>query len=188
MATGRSLRIVSSDSDPFRSLQGFYVAVVGQKAEADGDDIHRSVRLQKCRHLRRSNPAGPVHGKSIRSRTDGRKGDALQVVLPRQVKAAPVAAGQQFVLADVPALPDGAHGMNDVACRQPVSFGDARLARRAAADAAALLQKLGTRSLVNGSVHASTAQKRVVGGIDYGIDLQGCDVCQHEVDCAVQFR
>ena len=81
-----------------------------------------------------------------------------------------------MIFAIVSASPDGTYGMNYPSCRKHVAPGDASLARRAAADAPALFQKLWARSPVDGTVHTPAAQERVVGSVDDGIDLERGDI------------
>jgi hypothetical protein len=51
-------------------------------------------------------------------------------MLRHQVEGAAVGLGQQFLLAAVAALPDGADGVNDVLGGKVVALGDARAAGR----------------------------------------------------------
>jgi hypothetical protein len=68
--------------------------------------------------------------------------------------------------------------MNDPSCRKMVSAGDTGLASRASSDATAFLPELWARSIMNGTIHASASHKRIVGGVNDGIDLERGDIGQ----------
>src|SRR5262245_34972685 len=72
--------------------------------------------------------------------------------------------------------------MDHVTRLQPITSGDLGLAGRAAAERAALGQKLRSGGTVNGAVDATAAQKAFVRGIDDGIDVEACDVAFDDVD------
>ena len=65
--------------------------------------------------------------------------------------------------------------------RQTVALGDLGLARRAAAQGAALLQQLRPSSAVDGSVHAAPAQQAIFGGVDNGIHLYGSNIIAYHL-------
>ena len=76
-----------------------------------------------------------------------------------------------FPLAVLTAVPNRAHGVDDVAARQAVRAGDLGLAGPAAAQSPALLEQLRPRRTVDAAIHAATAQKRFICRIDDSVNL-----------------
>lgn len=92
-----------------------------------------------------------------------------------------VAGGQRRALALPATVPDRPHRVNDVAGRQPVSFGDLGIASGAAAQFAAFGQQLRAGGAMDRAVNATTAQQRGVRRIDDGIDIKCRDVGDDDV-------
>jgi hypothetical protein len=72
--------------------------------------------------------------------------------------------------------------MDDICRRQAVAAGQPRLARRAAAERAALGQKLWTGGAVDRAIDPATAEQRGVGGVDDRIDGKPSDVGELDAD------
>ena len=81
------------------------------------DRCGKPVRRQLMPH---GNGGGCWLGVAVDARADAGKGHAGQLMFGSQVQAIAVAAGQQLRLAFVAAVPDRAHGVDDVRGRQPV--------------------------------------------------------------------
>lgn len=77
--------------------------------------------------------------KTIGFGPDGREGYALGRIQLCRRKGAFIATGQKIIFAAISVSPGGPHRMNDPPCFEAVAATDAGLARRASADAAALL-------------------------------------------------
>jgi len=97
-------------------------------------------------------------------------------MLRRKLHRAAVAGGQRRVLIPPAAVPDRSHRMDDMAGRQPVTFGDLGVAGGAAAQFAAFGQQLRAGGAMDRAVDTTTAQQRSVRRIDDGIDLECRDV------------
>ena len=74
-------------------------------------------------------------------------------------KAIEKRAAQKQIGATLTARPNRSHGMNHKLRRQPVRLGQPRLARRAAADPAALIQERRAGCAMNRPIHAAAAQQ-----------------------------
>src|SRR4029079_12931526 len=93
-----------------------------------------------------------------RARRDAGEGDALQLVVARQLQAAAVTGRELLRLALVAAAPDRSDGVDDVPRLELVAARDLGVAGLTAAQRAALLDQLGPRPTVNGPVDTAAAQ------------------------------
>ena len=66
--------------------------------------------------------------------------------------------------------------MDHMLGRQPITFGDLGIACLATIEQAAFFEQLITSRVVDRSVHATTAEQCRVGGVDDGVNAQGCNV------------
>ena len=66
--------------------------------------------------------------------------------------------------------------------RQPVTLGDLRIAGRATPKLAAFGQKLGPGRAMDRAIDAAPAEQRGVGGVDDGVNAQGGDVRDDDLD------
>jgi hypothetical protein len=83
-------------------------------------------------------------------------------------------------------MPDGSDRVNHEPCREAVSTRDACGPGRATSNGQALGKQLGAGSPVNGTVHASAAAQRLVGGIHDRIDSLLRDVSAKDLErCAL---
>src|SRR5439155_21733456 len=119
---------------------------------------------------------------AIRAAADGRKGDAADPMLQCELQAISIAGGQKFRLPSLPAVPDRSDGVNDVARRQSVAAGDARLAGGASADGAAFLEQLRPGSAMNRAVHPAATQKGRVRSVDDRVHREFRDVGVLDLD------
>ena len=74
------------------------------------------------------------------------------------------------------AVPDRTDGMNHMPRRQPVSPGDFGAAGLAAMERAALGEQLRPRGAMDRAIDAAPAEQGRVGGVDDGVNAQGCDI------------
>src|SRR5262249_51698582 len=95
------------------------------------------------------------------------------------------AAGEHRVLAEAPALPDRADGMDDPLRRQVVAVGKDCLARVAVPDAPALFPEPRPGRAVDGAADAATRQQGFVGRVDDAVDVQLGDVAVDQRDALV---
>jgi hypothetical protein len=94
----------------------------------------------------------------------------------RQGKAGKITAGEQFRFSVVSAIPYRADGVNDVGGGEPIALGEPGIAGFATAKEAALVEELGAGGAMDCPVHPAAAEQGAIGGVDDGIDGQGCDV------------
>ena len=134
-----------------------------------GDGAHRDLRRR----------VGRI---AVDAGRDRRKGDGPEAVLAGEVERGGVGRRQELRLAGAAALPARPDGVDDVARRQVVAAGDARIARRAAADPLALLLELGPGGAMDGPVDAAAAEKALIGGVDDGVGLEPRDVADHDLE------
>ena len=106
---------------------------------------------------------------------DRRKCDPADPILHSQFQAGAVAGCEKFPLASVAPVPDRPRRMDHIPAGQTVSPRDLCLSCPAAMKGAALRKKLGPCCPVDGSVHASAAQKTRVCRIYNSINF--CDLC-----------
>ena len=83
---------------------------------------------------------------------------------------AAIAGGEQFVLAMPAAIPDRSNCMNDMAGRQPITFGDLGVAGLAAMKRAAFPEQFRPGCPVDRPINAASTEQRRIGGVDNGID------------------
>src|SRR5262249_38296042 len=100
----------------------------------------RRVVRQRLADFGQRDPRGRLDREAVCTRADRRESKRSQAVLLRQRKTTAVAAGQQSVLAGIPAVPNGADRVNNVARRQEVSGSDFCIAGFAAVKFMALLE------------------------------------------------
>jgi hypothetical protein len=123
------------------------------------------------RNLRRT-----LGRKAVDARRDGGKRNRSQIVSLAQRQRAAVARRQRLILAGVPAVPHGPDGMQHMLCRQPVTWCDLDVASGAAIQGAAGGEQFGAGSAMDGTIDATAAEQRRIGGVDNGINAQGRDV------------
>ena len=92
-------------------------------------------------------------------------------MLKCEMEGGAIGRGEQLGLAGAAAAPDRADRVNDMAGGQPVAAGDARLARRAAADAPAFLQQFRPGGTMDGAVDASAAEQAFIGSVNDCVDV-----------------
>ena len=95
-----------------------------------------------------------------------------------------MARGEKLVLALSAAAPDRPDGVDHVPRRQVARRRRLRVAGRAAAEAAALLEDRRAAGTVDRAVDAAAAEQRLVGGVDDRVDLLLRDVALDELDPA----
>jgi len=106
-------------------------------------------------------------GEAINTGADIGEGDGFQSLFHSQLKALPIARGQQTVRLFWPVIaPSRTDGMDDVFSWQAVPFGYPGFAGWAAVQPAALLKKRRACGPVDGAVHATAAEQGVVGSVD----------------------
>ena len=88
----------------------------------------------------------------------------------------PIARGEQRGLAVAATLPDRADRMDNIAGRQSIATGQARVAGLTAAERAAFGEQFGTCGTMDCAVDATATKERRVRRVDDGIDGQGRDV------------
>src|SRR5215467_10184354 len=93
-----------------------------------------------------------------------------------EFQAPAIAPGEQFFLtAAFPAV-DGTDGMDHILRRQAVSPGDLRVAGLAATQSAAFFKQFRSGRAMDCAIHAASAEKRGIGGIDDRINVEFCYV------------
>src|SRR5262249_15011163 len=153
------------------------VAVERGPLEADEADLtDRRQPGEAALDLAERDVARICGGEAVGASADRREGDGLDRMPLGERQAGAVAAGQERVLAAPPALPYRAYGMDHPLGWEAVSARDPRLARRTAAERAALLEQTRARGAVNRAVHATAAEQRLVGGVHDGVHGQARDV------------
>jgi len=146
--------------------------------------------FKEPQHVPAGDATGPLLGEPIYPRTDGREGDASQLMLPGQFQALVIARGQKDILVVVAhahlfiAMPHRADGVNDMLCRQVVARSHFRQPGGAAAERTTFCEQFRPCCAVNGAIHAATAQERFIGGVDDGIDLERGDIPADHADAA----
>ena len=143
----------------------------------ENDDVRRHVVL--CEEFAdgvHRHPERLILGIAENTGGDQRKGNRLTAVLLRQHKAGAIAGGELFPLAALTAVPNRAHGVDDVAARQAVRAGDLGLASPAVAQSPALCQQLRPRRPMDTAIHAATAQQRFLRRVDDGVHTHFRDV------------
>ena len=80
------------------------------------------------------------------------------------------------------AEPDGADGVDHVTGGERIALREPALAHGTAAELDALGEELAARGAVDGAVHAAASEKRAVGGIDDGVDIERRDVALDDGD------
>jgi len=103
-------------------------------------------------------------------------------MLVTELDRAPVARGQQLRLAPVAALPDRPDGVDHMAGRQPVAFGDLGLAGLTAMEHAAFQDEIRARGTVDRAVDATAAKQRRVCGVDDRVNAELGDVGDDDLE------
>ena len=125
---------------------------------------------------------GLILGIAVGSGGDQREGEAFEAVLRGQAQAVGVAGRQQLTLPCQAAVPDGAHGVDDIAAGQAIAAGQLGLARLAAAQRAAFGQQPRPGRAVDGAVHTAAAQQRGPGRVDDGVYGKAGDVVPDDLN------
>jgi len=102
--------------------------------------------------------------------------DAAAIMGLGKREALLIAGGQQGLLSPLPAMPDRTHRVNDVPGRKIIARCDDRVARPAAADGAARLDKLRPGGLMNGGVQATARNQVPVRRVDDCVNPHFCHV------------
>ena len=126
-------------------------------------------RLDRGRHR---DPRRAIGGETIDAGGNGGKGNRSKVVGLAKLDLAPVTRRQRLVFTLVSAVPDRAHGMNDMPCRQPITPGDFGVAGVAAMERVAFRQQLRAGRPVDRTVHAAAAEQRTIRGVDDSVNAQ----------------
>ena len=122
--------------------------------------------------------SGQVRRVPVDAGTDTGKRHRGDIVARCEFDATAIARREENGFVARPAVPDGAHGVNDVTRREAIRPGQLGLPGSAAPEQHAFAQQLGTRSAVNRSVYSSTAEQRRIGGVDDRIDRERRNVAQ----------
>ena len=147
------------------------------RREPSGDGAHRDVA-----------GLGPWDSRRRRSRCPGRRSSRARPVRPAAETPRSRSAAVAPPRPAPAAAPDRSDRVDHVSRRQVVAAGDARLARRAAAERAALAEQARTGGAVDGAVHAAAAEQRAVGGVDDRVHVEARDVTlNHPHACAQRF-
>ena len=128
------------------------------------------------------NFGGQWFGEAVDAGADGGEGDGVAFVLGREIQAAAVAACEEGGLVLGAVAPDWANGVEDEFGGKAEAGSDFRVAGLAAVEMAAGFEKLRAGGAVDGSVYASAAEQRGVGGVDDGIDGELGDVGEVEFE------
>src|SRR5690606_1751802 len=149
---------------------------VALREAAEDDALDAVDRPGRIAHGRDRDLRGELRRVAVDARADAREGDRAQRVFGGDLEGVAVARGEELGLARGTAAPHGPDGVDHVARRQPVAPGDAHLAGRAAAEAPALLEQLGTRGAVDRAVDAASTEERRIRGVDDRVDGERRDV------------
>src|SRR5262245_31508085 len=159
---------------------GERVVVVGgrvgrEAAEHDARDAAWRVRDVR-RHCADRDARGALRREAVDAGRDCGKGDRGEALRAGERQRGAVAGGEEIVLALIAAAPHRADRVDHVARLEPVAAGDLRGAGVAAAERAALGQKLWPGGAMDGAVDAAAAEEGAVRGIDDGRDVERGDV------------
>ena len=164
-------------------MKGAPIGRIDRLVEAGKDYFLRCIVFFQFRDgFADSNLYGEIDRKSVNAATDGWEGESPQVIFPCNFETGNIATGEQFPLAAISSIPHWADGVNDVAGGETIAFGEFCLAGLAAAEQAALVEKIRPSSTMNRAVNSSAAQQRAVGGVDDSIDGKRGDVGLENLD------
>ena len=154
--------------------------------EAAEDDVGKRWGLgQRLGYRSDRDGRGPIGGKTIDAGRNGGKSDRSKAARLTQFDRAAIAGRERFIFAALAPTPDRSNGMNHMPRGQPVAAGDLGIAGRAAAELAAFRQQLGAGGTMNGAVNAAPAEQRRIGGVHYGINAQGRNVGDNDLQSCV---
>ena len=109
---------------------------------------------------------GALQREMIHARGDRREGHRGASVLGGPLQAFEITGAQERILAVSPSVPDRPGRVDHIFGGEIIALCDFGLARAAAAERAALVQKTRPRGAVDRAVHTAAAQQRAVGGVD----------------------
>ena len=89
---------------------------------------------------------------------------------------APIAGGEQFILARVAAAPDRTDGMDHMPRLEPIPFGDLGVTGRTTIQRAALGKQFGACCAMDRAIDATSAEQGRIGRVDDGVNAQCGDV------------
>src|SRR5262249_22628654 len=107
---------------------------------------------------------------------DGGKRDRAQALRGGERQRRAVTGRKQVVLALAAAAPHRPDRVDDVLGFETIAAGDLGRAGGAAAERATLGEKVRGGGAVDGAIDAAAAEQRSVGGVDDGLDIEGGDV------------
>ena len=114
---------------------------------------------------------GLVLGVSVSAGGNHGKGHRFAGIGRRQLQRMAVAGRQQLLFPAAPAVPDGAYRVDHVFGGQTVALGNLRFTRPAAPQGPAFPQQLRPGGMMDGPVHAASAQEGRIGRVYDGVHL-----------------
>jgi len=166
--------VVTSLAKPGHRLRMQNGTVAREAAEDHA--IDRGSCLERLGGGSDRNPRGAVGGKPIDTGGDGWKGHRRKTVELAELDRARIAGGKLPVFAATAIIPDGSDRVNHMTCRQTICRGDFGAAGLAAAERAALFEKLRPGGTMDGSINPTASEQRGVRGVDDGVNTQGRNV------------
>src|SRR5207249_565790 len=106
--------------------------------------------------------------------------DRAEAAVPGNRQAGAVAIRQDRGFAVNPATPNRADGVDHVPGRQAIAARQPCLARRTAAERAALGEQLGAGAAMDRTIDTATTEQRGIGSVDDRIDDQSGDVAEFD--------
>ena len=116
---------------------------------------------------------------SVHARRDKRESNRFTAPLLRKRQRLTIAGFKQGLFAVFAVVIDRTDGMYDIFRRQMITTRDLRLAGLTTAKRSALGKQARTCGTVNRTVNTSTAEQRLVCGIDNGIHLHFCYIVSY---------
>ena len=136
--------------------QGIGVGLINVVPEADDDDtVQVVVLVQIFADFPKGDSTRPFDGEPVDPRAHGREGDAPDPVFTGQSQAALIAPREKLVLAVCPSALDGADGVDDPSCGEPIPFLDPGFPNGTTVQFPAFLEQFGASGSVNGTIHTT---------------------------------
>ena len=148
------------------------------------DDAPKGVRAARmCNRRRHRDRGGLIGGKAIDAGRDGGESQRRQVMIRGKRDRPAIAGGQRRRLARRTAVPHRTDRVDDMERRQPIAARDLGVARGASAKPAAFGQQFRPGGTMDGTIDAASAQQRIVGRVDDGIDGERRDIGDDDFEC-----
>jgi hypothetical protein len=101
-------------------------------------------------------------------------------MIATELERTAIAGRQQIVLARASPIPHRPDGVDHMAGREAISFGDFGVAGLATVQHVTLGDEVGAGRAMNGAIYAATTQQRRICGVDDGVNAERCDVSNND--------